>query len=255
MSAALKVNNILRPEQIIEAVISGPHTHVCQTQGYMFQKEMDTTSLLTQNQDEFFENPAVCGLWPEKSGQIKDKDVLLFNREFQSSKEKMDVLEDLKNSLSKLTKSSSLIDELAAVADEIVTNALFNAPFVDPVTHVNKRVDRMTTVVELPADKKARLFAADDGERVMIGVKDPFGSLDTPALLKRIGECYSYSVPVNFGAGGAGIGCFIVFKIGASVYLGVKPGKTTIVACVVPYRMSRKLREQLPKHLHWIQTK
>jgi hypothetical protein len=124
---------------------------------------------------------------------------------------------------------------------------------VDPVTFVNQRVDRLTTKVKLIDGKKARLFAAEDGQRLLVGIEDPFGSLDVKAYLNRIHKCYSsVKDSINFGEGGAGIGSYIIFNAGSSLYYGVKPGQTTLLICVLPYKMSRRQREDLPKHLHWI---
>jgi len=254
MSAAPKLTQIYMPQQLIEQMLKGPAVHLCQPDGLMYDIEMQTADLLTKNKQSFFSAPATSILWPTEVGKKEELSSLLFNRLFDDSQEKNLVLDELRKKLEPLTKSSSLIDEVLAVTDEFVTNALYNAPYVDPVTHVNQRVDRLTTNVKLPAGKQARLFLAEDGQRLLIGVEDKFGSLSIQNYLTGIVRCYTSGVKdsINFGQGGAGIGSYIIFNAGSSLYYGVIPGQTTLLACVVPYRMSRRSREGLPKHLHWI---
>jgi len=254
MSTALKANKPLSPEQLIEQALNGADAHICQPEGLMYREEMQTTSALAKNQEIFFSAPATAVLWPTELNTRREAQSLLLNRSFSGSDEKNHVLDEMRVTLSALIKSSSMIDELLGVADEFVTNALYNAPYVDPVTHINQRIDRLTTKVILPPGKEARLFLAEDGKRLLIGIEDPFGSLDVKYYLEGVARCYSAGIKasINFGQGGAGIGSYITFNAGSSLYYGVRPGQTTLLACVVPYRMSRRNREDLPKHFHWI---
>lgn len=254
MSAALKTHPTMTPQELIEQVLNGPSAHVCQPAGLMYQQEVETSELLSKDTQLFFASPATALLWPSEIATRQEMNSLLLNRLFGCSDEKNQILDELRGKLSTLTKSSSLVDEILAVADEFVTNALYNAPYVDPVTFVNQRVDRLTTKVELPAGKTARLFVAEDGQRLLVGIQDPFGSLNIKNYLNGIVRCYATGVKdsINYGEGGAGIGSYIIFNAGSSLYYGVRPGQTTVLACLVPYRMSRRQREDLPKHLHWI---
>lgn len=254
MSAAPKLTQIFPPQELIELMLKGPEAHLCQPDGLMYDKEVLTADLLTKNKQYFFSTPATALLWPNEIGKKEELTSLLLNRRFDDSSEKSLILTEVRLKLGSLTKSSSLIDEVLAVTDEFVTNALYNAPYVDPVTHVNQRIDRLTTNVKLPPGKQSRLFVAEDGQRLLIGVEDQFGSLSVQKYLNGIVNCYASGIKdsINFGQGGAGIGSYIIFNAASSLYYGVIPGQTTLLVCVVPYRMSRRSREGLPKHLHWI---
>jgi hypothetical protein len=254
MAAAPKLSQIMPPQELIELMLKGPDLHLCQPQGLMYDQELLTVDLLSKDKSHFFLAPATALLWPKEIGKRDEEMSLLLNRSFQDSDEKRAVLDEVKARLGSITKSSSLIDEVLSVADEFVTNALYNAPYVDPVTFVNQRIDRLTTRVVFPSGKHARLFVAEDGKRLLVGVQDPFGSLSVKEYLNKIVRCYSAGVQnsINFGQGGAGIGSYIIFNAGSSLYYGVIPGQVTMLACVMPYRMSRRQREGLPKHLHWI---
>jgi len=253
MSAALKTHPALTPQQLIEQMISGSETHICQPLGWMYDEEIQSAQLLSQKSETFFSHPATAILWPKEISSRNEQSSLLLNRNFCSSDEKNGLLDEMKTIVNGISRSSTLVDEVIAVTDEFVTNALYNAPYVDPVTFVNQRINRLTTKVKLDHGKQARLFAAQDGKRLLIGVEDPYGSLDVKSYLNRIHKCYSsVKDSINFGEGGAGIGSYIIFNTGSSLYYGVKPGEKTLLVCVVPIKVSRRQREDLPKHLHWI---
>lgn len=254
--AAKKIDTILGPADLIQNVLSG-NDHICQTDGFLFDLESQSVAALKTNKQLFFERPVSVILWPHEMATRDEKSSLILDRYFSSSLQKTLLLDEMRSALNGLTKSTSFIDEMCAVADEFVTNALFNAPFVDPLTNENIKLDRITTVVDLPRGKEARLFLAHDDQRLLIGIHDPFGSLNVQTYLERISKCYSAGVAdsINFGKGGAGIGSYIIFNAGSSLYYGVKPGESTMLVCVVPLKLSRRAREDMPKHLHWIKSK
>lgn len=253
MSAAKKINPSLSPSEVIKKALEG-NFHVCQSSGFMFEQEMKSSRAIYSNTERFFRQPATVALWPEEVDSRSEEKSLFLNRSFSSSLEKPLLLDEMKTLLERLIKSQTTIAELCGVADEFITNALFNAPFIDPLTNQNAKLDRSTTVVDLPRGKEARLFLAEDGQRLLIGIHDPFGSLDVRSYLERIAHCYNAGVAdsINFGEGGAGIGSYIIFNAGSSLYYGVRPGINTTLVCVVPFKLSRRLREGMPKHLHWI---
>jgi hypothetical protein len=256
MSAILKVSKILSSSEVITQALAGD-LHVCQEAGFMHAEEITSTGAIESHPDLYFKHPAGAVLWPNEALIRDEESGLIYNQTFTKSAEKQSILDGTRAGLAKITKSSSLMDELCSVADEFITNALYNAPFTDPVTHINAKVNRSTTIVDLPPERAARLFLAEDGHRLAIGVCDQFGSLNIESYLKRIASCYETGLAgaINFGSGGAGIGSYIIYNMGSSLYYGVIPGKATVLVCVVPYRLNRRQREGMPKHLHWIKKK
>lgn len=253
MSAALKTHPALTPQQLIEHMLSGQEAHICQPLGWLYNEELQSSELLQKNRDVYFTHPATAVLWPNEIDTRSEQKSLVVNQQFCSSDQKNGLLEEMQKAVSAISRSTTFVEEIVAVTDEFVTNALYNAPYVDPVTFVNQKINRLTTKVKLDHGKQARLFAAHDEKRFLIGVEDPFGSLDVKSYLHRIYKCYSsVKDSINFGEGGAGIGSYIIFNTGSSLYYGVQPGQKTLLVCVVPMKISRRQREDLPKHLHWI---
>jgi hypothetical protein len=255
MSAVKKYEGSLDECMLIQKLLNQGHGHICQTQGLMYKEELQSAEVIDLNPSVFFLTPATAMLWPTELNIRDEKKSLLLDIALRSSQEKISILHKLKFTLLGLTKSQSMSDEILAIADELITNALFNAPFVNPGTNINEKVDR-NKIVSLAEAQAGRFFLAEDGTRLLIGCEDPFGSLNVPAYLRRVSDCYTNSVgkTMNFGQGGAGIGSFIIFNSGSSLYYGVSPGKQTVLGCLIPYRLGARQREGLPKHLHWIQN-
>lgn len=150
--------------------------------------------------------------------------------------------------------SQTLIEDVVCVADELFTNAVYNAPFVDKRTHLNPGISRSEMEIHLEADKPVRLFLAHDESRMVLGCKDPFGTLNLVKYFNTIKATYlrGPAATMNFGPGGAGLGSYLIFNAGSSLYFGVSPGNVTIICCVIPLGMSYRKRAEMPKHLHWI---
>ena len=113
---------------------------------------------------------------------------------------------------------------------------------------------RRSSAVEMEPGAHAELFMASDGQILLLGCEDPYGTLQPPKVLNKLRDCYSFGVSqaINFGQGGAGIGCFLMMEQSSSYFLMANPGiKTTVMTCLplgVPVRVS----SAIPKNLHLI---
>lgn len=246
----------LTPEQILTLAVDHNVKHVLQTTGYEFDKEVRSANVLIAHPEGFREFPIASILAPEDLSPISERALTEVDEKFHSSGEKRGILEAMLKAMESKGLSQTLIEDVISVADEMFTNAVFNAPFVDATTQINPGVNRHSTEVRFEAGKYARLFLAHDESRLIIGVEDPFGSLNLPRYLAKIKETYlrGPAATMNFGPGGAGLGSYIIFNAGSSLYFGVWPGSATTLCCVIPLGMSYRKRVQLPKHLHWIQA-
>jgi hypothetical protein len=164
--------------------------------------------------------------------------------------EKYSLLGKIESYVKSLTKASSLQYEVLNASDELFTNAIYNAPFVDQGN--DGGVERDVRKVTVESDKRPYFFAGHDQDRIVIGCSDKFGSLNIEKLLARIKVCYENDLAsvINYSTGGAGIGAFMIFESSASVYIGVKQGVQTLVCCSFAYKLNSVSRRQLPKNLH-----
>lgn len=240
---------------ILRAATDFKLQHICQKQGHEFEREARAAQLLLEDPSAFRRHPLSVILSPQACGAARERALTTLELPFTGSERKPELMAELAQKLESHHLSRSLTDNVVGVADEFFTNAVYNAPFVDLKMHVNPGVDRHTVVVQFDQGKAARLFLGLDANTLVIGCEDPFGSLDLQLYLRKILDTYvrGPSATMNFGNGGAGLGSYIIFDAGASLYFGVWPGTATVLACVIPLGMAQRKRVQLPKHLHWIQ--
>ncbi len=247
--------NGLPPEQVLRLATELNYTHIIQKDGLDYAKELATTEVLIESPARFFDFPVHAVFAPTDQGPAIDQKFLIAKKEFTSSVQKREVLDLFGGAMNQRGVSQTLANDITLVADEMFTNAVFNAPFVDKATHHNANVSRTDVEVNFDKSRPGRMFMAADDTRVMVACEDPYGSLNLNGYLSKIKATYDRgaAATMNFGSGGAGIGSYIIFNTSASLFVGVKAGRATIIACLLPLALSNKKRSLLPKHLHWIQ--
>lgn len=254
-SQCVGIADALAPERTLHFAVTANLTHVVQRQGHCFAEEMRAAENLVAAPASFREFPLCSILHPGHASPALERVPLLSEINFSSSAHKRDVMASVTSTLQD-RHSQTMVEDLLAVTDELFTNAIYNAPFVDLGSGANPGVSRQDqNEIKYTGDKSSRMVLAADGTRLVIGCEDPFGSLNLPRYLHRIKETYvrGPAATMTFGPGGAGLGSYIIFNAGASLYFGVWPGIATVIYCVIPLGMSYRKRTLLPKHLHWIQ--
>jgi hypothetical protein len=119
-----------------------------------------------------------------------------------------------------------IVDLLLVVADEMLTNALYNAPTDSEGNHPNANLSR-TVKVELEGPA-VELELRCDGQRLGISTVDPYGSLDPEVVLSSLRRCFERAVP-RMGTGGAGLGLFLLLGSLSHVVFNVARGRRTEV--------------------------
>jgi anti-sigma regulatory factor (Ser/Thr protein kinase) len=126
-----------------------------------------------------------------------------------------------------------LIDQLATVTDEMVTNALYNAP-VDEQGRPRYADWPRTRPVTLSPDERAVLSIGADTQRVTISVSDPFGSLGPDCVMDYLAKCFGRgSDQMDEKAGGAGLGMYLMFNSLSQFVVNIAAGKRTEMIGIV----------------------
>jgi hypothetical protein len=245
----------LGPEAILASAIDFNVQHICQKDGFNFEKEIKVTELLVRQPDSLIECPLSTIMDPENYSKERDISLTRLVTEFSSSTEKELTIERIVDCLVSNGISRALTEDVLAVSDELFTNAIYNAPFVDLKTGRNPGVSRQDAEVRMDFTRKGSISLAFDQSQLVISCRDPYGSLNIRHFIEKIQKTYSRgpAATLNFGPGGAGLGSYIIFNTGLSLYFGVDHGHTTVVCCVIPVGLSYRRRIQLPKHLHLVQ--
>jgi CheY-like chemotaxis protein len=143
-----------------------------------------------------------------------------------------------------------LKDHFKSVADELITNAVYNAPICPEGQHRYSALSR-TVPVQLEAQQQVSLELAFDGHRLALAVTDPFGSLTPSTVLRSLTNCFQEgSLQINVGSGGAGMGLFYSLTSVSQMIINIQPGVRTEMIGILDVVGNYRNFVQQPKSFH-----
>lgn len=154
------------------------------------------------------------------------------SRSVSSSAERKVLIQEMQDHFSKLGVRSSIADRAATVVEELLMNAIYDAPVRSDGTPLFNRLAR-TETVELELSQQAELRYACDGMLAAVSVSDPFGGFQMKTLLGYLERNYGdQRVPVQEeGKGGAGRGLHQIVENSDLVVFNVrKKIRTEVIA-------------------------
>ena len=171
-------------------------------------------------------------------------------RTLHSSERKGTLLTELEEFATRTDCPSRIAGAFVAVADELLANAIYNAPILPDGTPRFRHLDRSERV-ELPAGEEVRLAYACDQGRFLISVRDHYGSLSVDKLVSYIERwAVGGSRQVQTESGGAGLGLYMVFDLLSTFIVNLAPGQCTECIGMVDIGGSYKESVSRPKSLH-----
>ncbi|MCM2322619.1 MAG: hypothetical protein NDJ90_05105 [Oligoflexia bacterium] len=136
----------------------------------------------------------------------------------QSTVQKQGAVEAIKNYLLAAKFQSRMASVIANAVDEILMNAMFDAPVDDIGRPLFASVSR-STAMKLEGRHAVEISVGFDGRYVGLTAVDSFGSLDKAKLLSHISKVYTEEeYKVKTSVAGAGIGLATVFRSGGSFF-------------------------------------
>ncbi len=122
--------------------------------------------------------------------------------------------------------------QLVQITEELVTNALFDAPVDASGRHLFKDLDRREHV-SLETRRIELSLWADDG-RFGVGVADPFGSFGKDRFTSGLARGFRRGEDqLNQTGGGAGIGLFTVYRASSHLSIAVTKGHSTRILAIL----------------------
>lgn len=170
-----------------------------------------------------------------------------FEFKFNSASDKAELKNAVMEFVSEIA-SDNVSESVDAILEELYMNAILDAP--------KEAVNQGRNNCSYEPDKTAviRIFQSDS--RLAIVCEDPFGSLNLAKLVNRMDEVYQKgagtAIRLDDDGNGAGLGCMMMFEHCESLFMGVMPGKKTLVTCLIPLKVSNRKRAQIKKSLHLI---
>jgi hypothetical protein len=223
--------------------------HVVQEKRLDFAQELLASGLMLAKNKAFMNNPIPFFLSGFSTDDlIRDPDRHLILR-FTRQSEKETVLDWLNVFLERQQNTLAIRDICMQAADEMINNALFNAPVRRGKTRLFKDLPRDADIA-LPTAMGGKLFVCFAEERVVVGCADAYGSLQIDPLLDHLAGLFSPGgAKFKTTGGGAGLGVRNMVENAANFYTLVEPGQFTIMACTYMLKGLKSNISQV-KNLH-----
>jgi hypothetical protein len=145
-----------------------------------------------------------------------------------SATQRDELLDWLRGYAGKHRVRSRLIDVLMVAADEMLTNALYNAPTDGEGKHLYAQTSRQVPV-SLQSPSIIEVEVRCDGKRLGLSTVDPFGSLRPEVVLSSLRRCFHKPEPRPGSTGGAGLGLYLLLGSLSHLVFNVALGKRTEV--------------------------
>lgn len=154
------------------------------------------------------------------------------SRKVTNSGERGDLIQQMRDYFKGLGVRNSISERAGIVAEELLMNAIYDAPVDKDGKALYNHLPR-TTAVELAAEDQAQFRFACDGMLAAISVTDPFGAFRIKILLDYLERNYAQGAAVaqDAGKGGAGRGLHQIVECSDLVVFNVQRGvRTEVVA-------------------------
>lgn len=150
----------------------------------------------------------------------------------RSSKDRMSLRQDMVDYFRKLGIRSNVLDRCNTVAEEILMNAIYDAPVDGYGQPIYNHLARLQEV-NLEPHQYSKFRYGSDGLTLAVSVSDPFGSLTKSTITCYLESCYSGKAgTLNEGKGGAGRGLHQIIENSDLTIFNVKKSVRTEVICL-----------------------
>lgn len=150
-----------------------------------------------------------------------------WSRELASSVDREELLDGARGFLADQGVRARMVDLAVNAIEELVTNAVYDAPTDGEGRRLYADVDRRNAVF-LPAGSRPRLDLAVDGKKIAAAMTDPYGSLDVATVRRYL----ALGLRGDFSdkPGGAGLGFARVFGLVDRLVVQISPRVRTEIA-------------------------
>jgi CheY-like chemotaxis protein len=167
------------------------------------------------------------------------------------STQRQQVLSEIDQYFEKIGVRRANRDRVQAVLEEMLMNAIYDAPTGADGKSLYNHLPR-TEEVHLKAEEQGMVRYATDGMLVAVSVQDPFGSLQGSIILRYLEANYggtAQDINVSQGKGGGGRGLHQIVENSDLVVFNVDPGKRTEVIALFNVEVKEKAHQNPSFHL------
>ena len=135
-------------------------------------------------------------------------------------------LDKLRELLRELRAPRTTIQAIVNATDEMLTNAMYNAPVDEAGNTRYAKIDRREKVTLRPSEHVVLCYGAD-GTQFGVSVVDNFGQLTHERVLECLHRCSGRGDQIEHKEGGAGLGLYMLFSAAQQTIFNVAPGQRT----------------------------
>lgn len=148
---------------------------------------------------------------------------------------------------------SSRLDSVRTVTEELLMNAIYDAPIDSNGNSIFNHLDR-TIQVKLKKSQQGTFSFGTDGMFIGISVADPFGALQGQTVIDYLESCYGGNAgSLNQLKGGAGRGLHMIVELSDLVVFNIEPGVKTEVISL--FHIDGKSSDYNSANFHYFCTK
>ncbi len=170
-----------------------------------------------------------------------------------SSDQRPEVIQQMDDYFANMGIRSSNRGRLGVVAEELLMNAIYDAPSDGDGKPLYNHQSR-TEVVQLQEAHRPRFRFATDGVLMAVSIEDPFGGLNAQTLFRYLEKCYSGG-SLNDGRadkGGGGRGLHQIIENSDLVVFNIDPGQRTEVIAL--FNTDQKVAAHRNPNLHFFKV-
>lgn len=165
------------------------------------------------------------------------------------SDQREELIESMKQHFRAIGLRSSLLDRVHAACEELLMNAIYDAPIDGQGKPLFNHLQR-TEKVELKPEQQGRFRYGTDGVFLAVSVSDPFGSLSRKVVIDYLRSCYGGQAgELNKEKGGAGRGLHMIIESSDLTVFNVKKKQRTEVICLFNLDQAQAEQSQPSFHL------
>ncbi|WP_428266943.1 hypothetical protein [Haliangium sp.] len=181
--------------------------------------------------------------------------VRILEQPIRSYEDKRRALTDVSAYAKEVGARRQLVSRIESVTDELLMNALYDAPAIRHGDSREARVAKSSETV-LSAEETALLRFGSDGRYLAVSVQDNYGELHKEAILDNLSRARAdRGRPITgAGTGGAGLGLYFILSAATRFIANIEPGKRTEVICLFDLCQSGRDATTCAQSLHIFHT-
>lgn len=182
---------------------------------------------------------------------LRSRDVTTVGAQLAGAAQRDEELDRLQRYLKQAGAARHVARSIVTAADELLTNAIYNAPTDAAGRPRYASTDRREKVV-LASHEHVELRYGVDGGRFVLSVRDAFGGLTIERLRECLRRCADDGDQIEHKAGGAGLGLYMVARTARQLVINVEPGARTEVLTIWDIERGRQASSM--HSLHYFTT-